>query len=325
MQKFAIILFGLVLAGIAQACISIPVIEAGDASFSVGAWMVYSYANTTGDANVSAEQFGSYMAYTYGGSWAAQQLTPGQTAAIWDFIRHGYSVKKMAPGEYARFLENASATNADLSTCDYYSAVAYRDGFAGYAIGAKRPECMTYDMKCVGGPVTLFINDLANPPLPEAPPDAGGEISQDSPLTGSAASANSEQGQGAAGNAQGSAPPASSLMRDAAIGGAVIFVLAAFGAYVIVTRRPESEQMPEAELHRALSSETRIALLKELMQRDLTPTDLSTKVGKSKATVVEHLDRLRDNGFVEKKEEEGRKFVFYGLTRKGKDVLRRAG
>jgi len=78
-------------------------------------------------------------------------------------------------------------------------------------------------------------------------------------------------------------------------------------------------------MHRALSSETRIALLRELQQRDLTPTDLSTKVGKSKATVVEHLDKLMEAGFVEKKEEEGKKFVFYKLTGRGKDVLRKGG
>lgn len=116
------------------------------------------------------------------------------------------------------------------------------------------------------------------------------------------------------------------LLRDAAVGGAVVLVLAAFGAYLVITRRQGAEfEIPDAEVHRALSSETRLGLLHELQARDLTPTDLSTRVGKSKATVVEHLDRLIDFGFVERKEEEGKKFVFYGLTRKGKEVLRRAG
>ena len=104
-----------------------------------------------------------------------------------------------------------------------------------------------------------------------------------------------------------------------------IILLAGFVAFSITMRRPEEEGIDEALVHRALSSETRIGIMSELQRGERTPTDLSTRLGKSKATVVEHLDRLMDAGFVEKREEEGKKFVFYSLTSRGKAVLRKAG
>jgi DNA-binding transcriptional ArsR family regulator len=309
---------------------------------------VNNYANVTGEENASVAQFDSFMAYSYGGSWTSQNLTFEQKSALWEFVLHGYSARKASPAEYVEFLANASAVNSNQLTCDYYDVAAYRDGFAGYVlVSPKRDKsvlCETVPVdRCSGGVVIPFINDLGNPSPPEATPGVGGTMpsatatppeNPDSgnwlpeffPFAGQAASTYAGE-NGARNNSTANAGAGgSNALRDAAVGGVVVLVLAAFGAYIVITRRPEQEMgVSEAELHRALSSETRVALMKELMQRDLTPTDLSTKVGKSKATVVEHLDRLRDNGFVEKKEEEGKKFVFYGLTRKGKEVLRRAG
>jgi len=74
-----------------------------------------------------------------------------------------------------------------------------------------------------------------------------------------------------------------------------------------------------------LSNETRSGILQELEVADKIPTDLSNKLGKSKATVVEHLETLATAGFVEKIATPGKKYVFYRLTHKGKTaILRKA-
>ena len=73
-----------------------------------------------------------------------------------------------------------------------------------------------------------------------------------------------------------------------------------------------------------LSSPTRLNILNELSQNDKIPTDLSNRIGKSKATVIEHLERLRETGFVEKVQQQGKKFVYYRITSKGKTALIRS-
>jgi len=70
----------------------------------------------------------------------------------------------------------------------------------------------------------------------------------------------------------------------------------------------------------ALSSETRIKILKKLGKRRMTLSELSKELGMSKTAVKEHLDRLADAGLIEKVDE-GRKWVYYGLTEKGRAVL----
>jgi len=84
----------------------------------------------------------------------------------------------------------------------------------------------------------------------------------------------------------------------------------------------ESEDI---DLYRALSSETRIRILNTLMEGERTPTDISSKLNKSKATIVEHLDKLREADLVEKIEMDGRKWVFYKLTPRGKSIIKKAG
>ena len=94
-------------------------------------------------------------------------------------------------------------------------------------------------------------------------------------------------------------------------------------AYIIVERRyPQVPQADYMEIYKMLSSGTRQDILNELVKGERTPTYLSARIRKSKATVVEHLNRLIDAQLVEKREEEGKKFVFYKLTSKGKAVLR---
>lgn len=69
-----------------------------------------------------------------------------------------------------------------------------------------------------------------------------------------------------------------------------------------------------------LASETRINLLKELDKKRMTQSELSKELEISKTAVKEHLDKLEEAGLV-KRSEEGRKWIYYQLTGKGKYVL----
>jgi DNA-binding MarR family transcriptional regulator len=103
------------------------------------------------------------------------------------------------------------------------------------------------------------------------------------------------------------------------------FLAVIIAAYLLTHQRlmqlqldPQSEQL--------LENQTRAGILEELSGADRIPTDLSNRLGKSKATIVEHLDALAAAGFVEKLATPGKKFVFYRLTQRGRQaLLRRAG
>lgn len=104
-----------------------------------------------------------------------------------------------------------------------------------------------------------------------------------------------------------------------------VAVLAYAGIY-LYSQRPsrESTLMHEApEVVDALSNETRVEILQDLAQADRIPTDISTRIGKSKATVSEHLEQLMAAGLVEKVQTPGKKFVYYRLSGKGRSVLLR--
>jgi|GEM_PF-2896652 len=89
----------------------------------------------------------------------------------------------------------------------------------------------------------------------------------------------------------------------------------------VLLRSPNNEQI---EAHRILSSPTRVEILNELSTNEKIPTDLSSRLKKSKATVIEHLERMREAGFVEKVQTPGKKFVYYRITSKGKTALLRS-
>ncbi len=71
-----------------------------------------------------------------------------------------------------------------------------------------------------------------------------------------------------------------------------------------------------------LSNELRRNMLLELREADKVPTYFSTKYSRSKSTISEHLDKLVSAGLVEKVQEPGKKFVYYRITRDGKNILR---
>ncbi|MBU5688248.1 MAG: winged helix-turn-helix domain-containing protein [Candidatus Aenigmatarchaeota archaeon] len=79
--------------------------------------------------------------------------------------------------------------------------------------------------------------------------------------------------------------------------------------------------MKREEIIKVINSEAKMNILRELSKGQKTPTDLSRKLGKVKSTIVEHLDELVRLGLVAKIEEEGRKWVFYSLTKDGYRVL----
>ncbi|MEW5760504.1 MAG: ArsR family transcriptional regulator [Candidatus Thermoplasmatota archaeon] len=90
---------------------------------------------------------------------------------------------------------------------------------------------------------------------------------------------------------------------------------------------------------RVLASETRIAILKALDEKQKTISDLARELGMNKATVFEHLEQMADVGLVKRAEEEERlttikpqpaleeqygpprKWVYYRLTWKGRNIL----
>lgn len=73
---------------------------------------------------------------------------------------------------------------------------------------------------------------------------------------------------------------------------------------------------------KALSSPTRIAILREVLEKESTTTQLSDKLEKSKSTVSSHLTKLTKAGLLEKNKVEGRKRVTYEPTRKARSIVK---
>jgi len=76
----------------------------------------------------------------------------------------------------------------------------------------------------------------------------------------------------------------------------------------------------DQESFRALASEVRVEILKRLDARRMTVTDLSNALALSKSTLLEHLERLQAAALV-KRIDEGRKWIYYELTAKGRRIL----
>ncbi len=76
----------------------------------------------------------------------------------------------------------------------------------------------------------------------------------------------------------------------------------------------------DQESFKALASEVRVEILKRLDTRRATVTDLSSLMDLSKPTLLEHLEKLQAAGLV-KRIDEGRKWIYYELTGKGRKIL----
>ncbi len=76
----------------------------------------------------------------------------------------------------------------------------------------------------------------------------------------------------------------------------------------------------DRETFKVLSSDTRIRILKYLNTRRMTLSELSKRLKMSVSTVKEHLDNLAAAGLIVQKDE-GHKWKYYELTRKGKNII----
>src|SRR3989442_12420813 len=76
----------------------------------------------------------------------------------------------------------------------------------------------------------------------------------------------------------------------------------------------------DRESFKALASEVRVEILKQLEERRMTVTDLSHAMSLAKPTLLEHLERLQTAGLVNRVDE-GRKWIYYDLTKRGRNIL----
>jgi len=134
---------------------------------------------------------------------------------------------------------------------------------------------------------------------------------------------------GAAGHEPAPAPLAAPQANGGISGEQTLQLLGAFLAVIVASYLIlQSRQAPplDAAAEKLLSNPTRAGIMEELSSADKIPTDISAKLGKSKAAVIEHLGALSDAGLVERVATPGKKFVYYRLTQKGRQtLLKRAG
>ena len=76
----------------------------------------------------------------------------------------------------------------------------------------------------------------------------------------------------------------------------------------------------DRDTFKTLASDTRVGILKSLSRRRKMLTELSKESGMSPSTIKEHLDNLVKAELVVQKDD-GHKWKYYELTRKGKNVL----
>ncbi len=84
--------------------------------------------------------------------------------------------------------------------------------------------------------------------------------------------------------------------------------------------REEGSVTLDTESMKALSSEARGRILKALDEKRMTLSDLSRELDLSKPTLKEHLAKLESTQLV-RKADEGRKWKYYSLSRKGRQIL----
>lgn len=77
----------------------------------------------------------------------------------------------------------------------------------------------------------------------------------------------------------------------------------------------------DAETFKALASPTRLGVLRALDERRKTLTELARDMALNKATVHEHLALLTAASLIRKRDDEGRKWIYYELTWRGQKLL----
>jgi len=82
----------------------------------------------------------------------------------------------------------------------------------------------------------------------------------------------------------------------------------------------ENKIILDRKTFKALASDTRVKILKHLNAKRMTLSELSKSLDMSVSTIKEHLDSLSSVELVEQRDE-GRKWKYYELTRKGKNIV----
>lgn len=77
----------------------------------------------------------------------------------------------------------------------------------------------------------------------------------------------------------------------------------------------------DREVLKVLSADTRMDILKALAEGRRMPSYVARKLGKSDATIVEHLKAMERAGLVQKTSAPGKKWVFYSLTERGEGII----
>jgi len=80
------------------------------------------------------------------------------------------------------------------------------------------------------------------------------------------------------------------------------------------------EAILDIDSMKALSCDTRVDILKLLKKRRMTLSELSKALMKSKPALIKHLDLLVASELVAK-EDDGHKWIYYGLTERGRMVV----
>lgn len=83
----------------------------------------------------------------------------------------------------------------------------------------------------------------------------------------------------------------------------------------------ENKVILDSNSFKALSSETRRLILKQLGERKKTPTEIASSIGVKVQSLEEHLMKLEKAGLVRKCVRQGHKAVYFELTEKGKSIL----
>lgn len=82
----------------------------------------------------------------------------------------------------------------------------------------------------------------------------------------------------------------------------------------------EDKLILDKQTFKALSTDTRIQILKALHDKDKTATQLAQELGITNSSIKEHLDLLKNSQLIEQ-EDTNRKWKFYTLTLKAKRIV----
>lgn len=83
----------------------------------------------------------------------------------------------------------------------------------------------------------------------------------------------------------------------------------------------EQEIPISKSLMKAVSEETRMAILRSLERRPMTASEVSRALGKHVTTIAEHMAILESSELVERNRRPGRKWVYYSLTKRADELL----